>query len=61
MRRKACILDADFADGLQAHAGLDVAVLPRFLGGLCPDDQCPAPVPVPVGAGKAAAAEAPDF
>ena len=30
---KVCILGNNFAKDLQKHAGLDVAVLPEFLGG----------------------------
>ena len=53
MRRKVCILDENFASNgaaaFEAHCGLKVSELPRFLGGDVPDDQCPRPVPVPRG------------
>lgn len=39
MRAKFEILGDDFAEGLKAHSGLHVDVLPRFLGGKAKDDE----------------------
>jgi hypothetical protein len=52
MRAKVCILDSNYETGLVAHSGVDIACLPRFLGGNLPDSKCPAPQPVQKGAGS---------
>eukprot|EP00615_Pteridomonas_danica_P003460 CAMPEP_0114332850 /NCGR_PEP_ID=MMETSP0101-20121206/3370_1 /TAXON_ID=38822 ORGANISM="Pteridomonas danica, Strain PT" /NCGR_SAMPLE_ID=MMETSP0101 /ASSEMBLY_ACC=CAM_ASM_000211 /LENGTH=93 /DNA_ID=CAMNT_0001463687 /DNA_START=123 /DNA_END=404 /DNA_ORIENTATION=- len=48
MRKKIVILDGKFEGGLKTHSGLNVEVLPAFLGGCTSDDQCPEPAPVPL-------------
>jgi len=49
VQNKVCFLSDDFHDGLKQHSGLDVAMLPKFLGGLVPDEEAGEALKVPFG------------
>merc|ERR1711957_526200 len=58
-RQKFLILGEDFVQDLQLHSGLDVAILPCFLGGQASDTEVCAARDVPHGLG--ATLPVPDF
>lgn len=53
LRDKIRILGEDFEDGLVEHTGLEMSMLPSFLGGQVCDSEVGSAEPVPIGAGAA--------
>eukprot|EP00931_Biecheleriopsis_adriatica_P058615 TRINITY_DN34934_c0_g1_i2.p1 TRINITY_DN34934_c0_g1~~TRINITY_DN34934_c0_g1_i2.p1 ORF type:complete len:354 (+),score=46.16 TRINITY_DN34934_c0_g1_i2:40-1101(+) len=52
MRQKFRVLGPDFASELKEHSGLDLSLLPKFLGGEASDDEVCSAKPVPRGTGQ---------
>ena len=54
LQDKVCILGKNFAAGLQKHTGLDIAMLPLFLGGSSTETGMAEALPVPTDAWSSA-------
>lgn len=49
VQQKVAFLADDFQEGLRAHSGLELSMLPQFLGGLVPDEEAGEARMVPFG------------